>query len=284
MDVVDMLVGPDYCRALGLPLLQGREIGPKDSPGSPAVAVVNKAFADYFFPGENPIGRRFGDGDDPSTSGDVEIVGVIGDARYTSPKKKAEPVVFRPILQVQDQGAYACDLEIRTAGEPLAVVSAVRSAIGQVDPKLPATTVTTLSKQLDDSLRLEKLVARLVSFFGLLALLLACLGLYGVMAHAVARRTNEIGVRMALGANHSRILRMVLRETLTLVAAGIAIGIPSALAAAHAISSQLHGLDPEDPWTLTAATLLLVCVAAIAGYLPARRASRVDPMVALRYE
>ena len=284
MDVSNMLIGPSYCQTLGLPLLLGREIGMQDTPASAKVAVVNEAFAKTFFHGENPVGRRFGFGDDLKQSGDIEIVGVIGDVKYESAKEKPVPTCYRPILQVQDQGAYSSNLEIRTEGDPLGAVSNVRSAIAQVDDKLPIVGLTSFSKQLADSLRQERLIAELVSFFGALALMLACVGLYGVMGHAVARRTNEIGIRMALGAQSHSILWMVLRETLILVLTGICIGVPVALAAGRLVSTQLYGLNAGDPLTLAAAVTLLIAVAALAGYLPARRASRVDPMVALRYE
>lgn len=280
----DMLIGPGYCQTLGLPLLLGREIGAQDTPASAKVAVVNEAFVKAFLHGENPVGRRFGFGDEEKDSGDIEIVGVIGDVKYESAKDKPIPAAYRPILQVQDQGAYASNLEIRTEGDPLAAASSVRSAIAQVDDKLPVVGVTSFSKQLADSLRQERLIAQLVSVFGLLALILACVGLYGVMAHAVTRRSNEIGIRMALGAESSSILWMVLKETLILVGAGVAIGIPVSLAASRLVLTQLYGLSAGDPLTLGGAVTLLIVVAAIAGYLPARRAARVDPMVALRYE
>jgi len=282
--VSDMLIGPNYCATLGLPLLMGREIGLQDTPASGRVAVVNQAFAQLFFPSENPIGHRLGYGDQIKNSGDIEIVGVIGDVKYESAKEKPLPTVYRPILQVQDQGAYTSSLEIRTEGNSLNIADTVRSAIAQVDDKLPIVGVTSFDKQLDNSLQQERLIAQLVSFFGALALLLACVGLYGVMGHAVARRTNEIGIRMALGAERPGILWMVLRETLVLVLAGIVIGIPVALAAAGLISAQLYGLSGADPLTLVGAVTLLTFVAAVSGYLPARRASQVDPMVALRYE
>jgi len=282
--VSDMLIGPNYCATLDLPLLMGRELGLQDTPASAKVAVVNQTFAQLFFPSENPIGHRFGYGDQIKNSGDIEIVGVMGDVKYESAKEKPLPTVYRPILQVQDAGAYTSNLEIRTEGNSLNIADTVRSAIAQVDDKLPIVGVTSFDKQLDDSLRQERLIAQLVSFFGALALLLACVGLYGVMGHAVARRTNEIGIRMALGAGRQGILWMVLRETLVLVLAGIVIGIPVALGAARLISAQLYGLNGADPLTLAGAVTVLIAVAAVSGSLPARRASEVDPMVALRYE
>ena len=283
MVVADMLIGPNYSETLGLPLLLGRDIGLQDTPASTKVAVVNQVFAQSYFPGQNPIGRRITFEED-SDKDDLEIVGVVGDVKYSSAKEKANATVYRSILQVQDQLTYSNVLELRTAGDPLGVASEVRAAIAQVDAKLPLGALTSLRIQTDEALRQERLMAQLVSFFGLLALGLACIGLYGIMAHAVVRRTNEIGIRMALGAERRDIIWMILRETLILVVIGMAIGVPAALGAAKLISSQLFGLNPSDPVTLVTAVVLLTLVAALAGYLPARRASRVNPLVALRYE
>jgi predicted permease len=282
MVVNDILIGPAYAQTLGLPLKAGREIGLQDTAASAKVAVVNESFVKHFFPDQNPIGRRFDFGDGPQAKGEIEIVGVIGDAKYREVKEKAKQTVYRPMLQIQDESAYLCNLEIRTVGDPLSIATEVRAAIGQIDSKLPIVGLTSLANQFDSSLRQERLVAQLAGFFGLLALILSCVGLYGVMAHAVARRTNEIGIRLALGAQRRDILWMVVRETLVLVGGGVALGVPTALAAAQLISSQLFDLSVLDPLTLVAASLLLAAVAVFAGYLPARRAARVDPMMALR--
>lgn len=286
MEVSDMLVGPDYGATLGLPLILGRELDRRDTPASTKVAVVSQSFAQYFFHGENPIGRRyyFGDENDPERSDDLEIVGVVGDVKYDNARTAPARTAYRPILQVQDSDAYSSTLEIRTAGEPTAAAPMVRGAIRQVDPKLPVFGVTSLREQLSGALQQEKLVAELVSFFGLLALLLACVGLYGVMAHGVVRRTKEIGIRMALGAERSRIVWMVMRETILLVFIGIVLGVPAALGAARLVSSQLFGLSPSDPFTLLVAATVLIAVASLAGLLPARKASKVNPLTALRYE
>ena len=283
MVVSDILIGPDYGETLGLPLLLGRKIGLQDTGASAKVAVINQALAQSFFPNQNPLGRRISFEKSPEKA-ELEIVGVIGDAKYGSAKEKADRTVYRPILQIQDQSAYSSVLELRTAGDPLSVTSEVRAAIAQVDDKLPVVNVTSLRNQTDEALRQERLIAQLVSFFGLLALALACVGLYGIMAHAVVRRTNEIGIRMALGAERRDIIWMVLSESLLLVGVGLAIGVPAAWGAAHLISSQLFGLNPSDPVTLLTAAVLLTLVGALAGYLPARKAARVDPLVALRYE
>jgi predicted permease len=283
LEVGDMLVGPRFAETLGVPLIMGRELGVQDTPTSPRVAVINKSFADAFFPGQNPLGRR-ATLEEKSDKDDFEIVGVIGDAKYDSAREKAARTLYRPILQVQDQGAFSNVIEVRTAGDPLSLAAPVRAAITQVNDKLPILAFTSLRLQTEESLKEERLIAELVSFFGLLGLLLSCVGLYGIMAHSVVRRTNEIGIRMALGAERHNIVWMVLKESLVLVGIGLLVGIPAASAAAHLISSQLFGLNPSDPATLLTAALLLTAVAALAGYLPARRASRVNPLVALRYE
>ena len=283
MDAAHLQVGPRYAETLGVPLLLGREIGIQDTAISTRVVVVNKTFADTYFAGQNPIGRRmtFNENSDKE---DCEIVGVIGDIKYDNARDKPERTVYQPILQVQDQQTYNNVLELRTAGDPLGLAAEVRAAISQVDDKLPVISVGSLRVQTDDSLGQERLLAQLVSFFGLLGLLLSCVGLYGIMAHAVVRRTNEIGIRMALGAERRNIIWMVLKESLVLVVEGLVIGVPASWVAGRFIASQLFGLKAADPVTLVTAAVLLTLVGALAGYLPARRAARVDPLVALRYE
>ena len=283
MNVADMLVGPKFAETLGVPLLMGREIGLQDTPASTKVAVINRSFAQAFYGGQNPIGRRM-TFQANSDKDDFEIVGVIGDAKYDSPREQPERSVYRPILQVQDGGAFSNVFELRTAGDPLNLSGEVRAAIQQFNDKLPILNFTTLKAQTDDALKQERLVAQMVSFFGLLGLLLSCVGLYGIMAHSVIRRTNEIGIRMALGAERRNIIWMVLKESLMLVCVGLAIGLPASWAAGRLISSQLFGLSPGDPPTMLLAVVLLSLVGALAGYLPARKASRVDPLIALRYE
>lgn len=282
-DVSHYQVAPRYAETLGIPLLLGREIGLQDTVTSTKVAVVNHAFAEHYFPGQNPLGRRI-TFDEDSDKDDLEIVGVVGDVKYDSARESAERTVYQPILQVQDQQTYNNTLELRTAGEPLNLAAEVRAVITQIDDKLPITNVTSMRMQSDEAVRQERLLAQLVSFFGLLGLVLSCVGLYGIMAHAVVRRTNEIGIRMALGAERRNIVWMVLKESLLLVGAGLVIGVPAAWGAAHLISNQLFGLTASDPFSLALAVVLLTLVAAVAGYIPARRASRVNPLVALRYE
>ena len=282
--VQDILAGPKYAETLGMPLLRGREIEVRDTPSSPLVAVVNAKFVERYFKDQNPIGRSFTFGDETDDGQSLEIVGVVGDVKSENPREPADPIVYRPILQIQDQAAYMVTLHVRTISDPTPLIPQVRSMINQIDDKLPIYGVMTLSQQLHETLDQERLIAQLVSFFGALALILACIGLYGVMAHGVARRTNEIGIRMALGARGGNIAWMILRETLYLVLAGLVLGVPAALLGARLIATQLFGLSSTDPLTLGAAAIVLTLVALLAGYLPARRASRVNPLSALRYE
>ena len=282
--VQDILTGPKYAETLGMPLLRGRDIEQRDTPSSPRIAVVNQMFAERYFGNQNPIGRTFTFDDDTDGGETVEIVGVVGNVKSENAREPAEAVVYRPILQIQEQGAYMVTLHVRTLSDPTPLIPQVRQMINQIDDKLPIFGVLTLSQQLHETLDQERLIAQLVSFFGALALILACIGLYGVMAHGVARRTNEIGIRMALGARGGNIAWMILRETLYLVLAGLVLGVPAALLGARLIATQLFGMSTSDPLTLAAAAIVLTLVALLAGYLPARRASRVNPLNALRYE
>lgn len=283
-EVQDMLVAPKYAETLGVALLRGRELNERDTPASAKVAVVNEKFVEHFFNGQNPIGRRFNFDDESDNNEQIEIVGVIGNVRSQDPREEVEPAVFRPILQIQDESAFSVSIQMRTTDDASSVAPAARQVISEVDSRLPVFGVITLSDQMGERLQQDRLIAQLVSFFGALALLLACIGLYGVMAQGVARRTNEIGIRIALGARGKSILWMVLREVLMLVIVGLAIGIPVAVVASRFVSSQLFGLTGGDPLTLAAAALLLTFVALLAGFVPARRAARVNPLTALRYE
>ena len=275
-------VGPRFFETMGIPLLLGRGIGTGDTDTAPKVAVVNEKFFRQYLEGENPLGRRFGFGD-KKRSGDIEIVGVAADAKYDSLRKEVPPTAYVPALQ-DPRSLGGMNFEVRTAGDPMELVSAVRRVARDMDPNLALYRVQSEVEQINQAVFQERLFARLTSFFGLLAALLACVGVYGIMAFAATQRTREIGIRMALGASRREILQMVLRESLLLVAVGIAMGIFMALGASRSISTLLFGLQPTDPLTIAAATLLMIAAAGLAGYLPARRASYVDPMVALRYE
>jgi predicted permease len=276
-DVHHNVVGRDYFTAMGIPLLAGRGFGPQDTAASPKVAVIDATMARAMFPQGSPIGHHYRRGDD----GPIEVIGVVKDVKVNSLQEAPQPVDYYPYTQ---HARYLNDFEVRYAGDFDAVASAVRLTIHQVDPHLPISNVTTLDQQVRRSIGNQRLVAQLSTFFGVLAVFLSCIGIYGVMSYVVTRRTNEIGIRMALGAGRSHMVWMVLREILMLLVIGIGIGVPVALAGDRLVSNMLFGLRPADPVTLAGATVVLLAVGAIAGYLPARRASMVEPMVALRYE
>jgi predicted permease len=275
-------VSTGYFATLGVPVLAGRDFTERDDKGAPQVAIVNQRFADRYFAGRNPIGRRIGMGGDPGTKLDIEIVGVVRDTRYESLREEIPYEVYQPYRQmdfVQGMSVYA-----RATGDTAALFSAMRAAVQQVDANVPVYRVRTLEQQVDKSLMSERLLASLSGAFGALATLLAAIGLYGVMAYMVARRTREIGIRMALGAGGARVIWLVMREVLMLAAGGVGVGLLAAWVATRLISTQLFGVQPTDALTMTAAALGIAAVAGLAGYLPARRAVSIDPMRALRWE
>ena len=274
------VVGPDFFSALGLPVLEGRGFAPQDTANSPRVAVVSQTMARRFFPGESPLGRRFRLGG-PDAKTEISIVGVVQDAKYQSLDEAPMAMAYYPHAQ---RFGYLNNFEVNITGQPGSALAAIRSAIKEVNRNLPIDEVVTMSDHLDRSLVQQRLIARLSGFFGVTALFLACIALYGILSYAVARRTNEIGIRMALGARTAKIIWLVLREALVLVGIGIFLGLVAAFLATQAASSLLFGLKPTDLSTIVGATIILLAVATLAGWLPARRAARVDPMVALRDE
>jgi predicted permease len=273
------IVGPDFFAAMGIPFVMGRGFGPQDTDKSQKVAVITESMAQRFFPNGSPLGKRFGIGRESAE--DIEVIGVVKDAKYGSLTEKFRPMAFYPHSQRPD---VLGNLVVRFSGPESSVVPQIRQTLKQVNRNLPVDDVVSLSDHIGRSLVQQKLVARLASFFGLLALLLACVGLYGVMSYGVARRTNEIGIRMALGARGRSVLWLVLREALTLVVIGLVVGVLASLTVTKTAASLLYELKPNDPLTIAFATLLLAVVAVVAGYIPARRAARVDPMIALREE
>jgi predicted permease len=271
-------ITPKFLETAGIAIVAGRDFRREDVPTGPAVVIVNETSARYFFGDENPIGKRAQIGRQ-----EVEIVGVAKDAKYRSLREETPRTAYLDFDQQQRPNSDRT-LYVRTARDPIQMAAAVRHEVQALDKDLPLFNVKTFAGQRDESLAEERLVATLSGFFSSLAVLLACIGLYGVMAYGVVRRTREIGIRMSLGAQRPKVLWMMFRETLVLVLAGIAVGIPAFLGVARLVRNRLFGVTPADAGTLTVATLILLGVALLAGYIPALRASRVDPMIALRYE
>jgi predicted permease len=273
-------VGPKFLETLGIPLVLGREINEGDTATGPRVAVVNEQFARQFFGGGDPIGRRFTRG---LSKDEIEIVGMTRNSKFFDLRGDAPATLYLPWVQYPDLNG-AMHFEVRTAGNPTALVGEVRRVAQDMDGNLALYGVKSQMEQVDQSLFQERLFAQLTSFFGALAAVLASIGLYGLMAFAVSRRTREIGIRMALGASRREIAQMVMRETFALLGVGIAIGIAAALGASRLIASLLYGVAPTDPYTCIAVSFLLAIVALLACYVPARRAMCIDPMSALRHE
>ncbi len=276
-------VGPNYFSTVGIPILLGRDIAPGDVDSAESVCVVNETFAKFYFGSQNPIGRHVTD-EFPDSRKTFVIVGVARDARDHSLRREVFRRFYLSAQQRMGEFPPALNYEIRTYGEPAAVIQAARKAVLAFDPQIPIENARPLVTMLDDNLRQERIVAQLSAVFGGLALLLACIGLYGVLSYAVAQRTGEIGIRMALGAERGAVIRMILRETAILIAVGLALGVPASLGCARFIESKLFGLKPADPLTMAVALGIMIAVAAASGYLPARRAAKVDPLIALRYE
>ena len=290
-----------YFDTLGIPMLLGRDFRAEDNPpftpdpkprtdksdkkeklGPPAlVAIVNEAFVKHYFGSRNPIGLHFSQGSSLDLTNAFEIVGVVRDARYFNIRKSVEPMVYVPVWRFGSSFETLC---IRSVGKPEQLVAAVRHEAANLDPAIPIQQTLTLEDQFDNNISQERVVTTLCGFFGVLAVVLAAIGLYGVMAHAVTRRYREIGIRMALGAKSRTVLWLVMRDTALMIAIGACIGLPAAFGLTQTVKSFLYGLSPIDPVSIILATAALAFVTALAGFIPARRATRVDPMVALRYE
>jgi len=275
-------VGADFFSVMQIPLLAGRGFNAQDTETSTPVSVINQALARLYFPNTNPIGKRFRIGTEGPDARWIQIIGISADAQYDTLKTAPPPVHFDLYRQATNLGGYTYVL--RSPLAPAQLIPALRNATKQIDPDLPLTQIRTQQQEIDADMQQERMFASLTAGFGLLALALACVGIYGIMAYTVSQRTNEIGIRLALGAARERIRAMVLRETAWLAAIGVAIGLAATLALARLIQSMLYGLKPYDPLTLGASMLVLLLVAFIAGWIPAYRASQVNPIDALRSE
>ena len=286
-------VSPGYFATMGMPLLAGRDFNAKDellnrkspdpnSPPSFRVAIANEKFVKHYWGGRNAIGRRIGFGGNPGTTTPIEIVGVVGDAKYMNLRDAVPRQLFFPYMESDFVGSM--NAYIRTTREPEQMFQTLRRTVAGMDSNLPLYRIRTLNQQLDESLLNERLIATLSAVFGLLATVLAMIGLYGVMAYTVTQRTREIGIRMALGALTGNVVWLVMREVVLLVGIGVAIALPAAWGLSRLVQTQLFGIAPHDPATIALATFTLAVVACAAGYIPALRAARVDPLHALRYE
>jgi putative ABC transport system permease protein len=271
---------PDYFRSLGVPLLRGRAIGPQDRQESVPVVVINEAAADRYFPGEDPLGRRIDFGWS-RLGGPREVVGVVGNVRHFGLANEPYPEAYFPLAQTP---MGAMNVVVRTAGDPLGLAAAVRREVHALDPNLPVPEFQTMEQVVSASAARPRFLAVLLSLFAGVALALAAIGIFGLLSYAVAQRTREIGIRMALGAEPGGVVGTVLRRALVLVAAGLGLGIAGALALTRLLQSMLFGVSPADPYTLVGVVLLLGATGLLAGLVPARRAAAVEPLVALRHE
>jgi len=275
-------VSPGFFATLQIPMYAGREFTDRDSAGAPKVAIVNEKFASHYFGSQSPIGRHIGTDSDPGAKTDIEIIGVVRDTKYATMREDTPRQVFFPYLQ--NDWASQMTAYVRTDVGPAQMFPAFRAAVRKLNADLPVYLMITMERQRDDSMAVERLAAYLATAFGGLATILAAIGLYGVMAFLVARRTREIGIRMALGAVRRNVLWLVMREVAALVGLGIAVGLPLAIAVTRLLANQLYGVQSNDVSTMLLATFGIIAVAALSGYLPARRATAIDPIQALRYE
>jgi predicted permease len=272
-------VSPGYFETMKIPLVAGRDFRQNDVQENAKVAIVNRRFADHFFPNGTAIGKRIGNGTGPGTKLDIEIIGVVSDSLYEGPRQGVRRQVFIP-----NWGKNSAAIYVRTLTASASAYALVRAQVKALDATMPLYEMKTLEGQLDETLLTDRLIALLSGGFGLLATVLACIGLYGVMAFVVGRRRKEMGLRLALGARPGWIIWLVMREVLVLLAIGLAIGVPVALWLGQYVSKQLYGIKPGDPGLAIGTVVILALVAAAAGLIPARRASRIDPILALRYE
>ncbi len=269
----------DYFATMGIPILDGRDFDRRDAKKDSKVVIVNQKFARHYFGNQSAVGRHLGRGGGPDTKLDTEIIGVVADTLYEGPREGVRRQAFVP-----SWGNNSVSFYVRTPMPAASAIALMRDQVKKLDPAMPVYAMRTLATQLDQTLLTERLIALLSAGFGLLATLLASIGLYGVMAFAVARRTKEMGVRMALGAERSAVIWLVMKEVLMLLGIGLAVGIPTAIGLGRYVSAQLYGVKPNDPWIAVATVVVLALVSALAGLIPARRASRIDPILALRYE
>jgi macrolide transport system ATP-binding/permease protein len=276
-------VGPDFFSTMGIPIVLGRGIQRTDTAASPKVAVVDETFTKKYFPGENPIGHRFSLSSKYDPANSYEIVGVVRPAELTDVNPGVHPRGYASYAQ-SPKTLGQMFFEVRAEGPPATIVSELRNAVHQADASLPLIALKAQAEETSEALSFQRLLARLTTIFGLLALLLAMIGLYGTLAYAVTRKTHEIGIRMALGAKPTNVLGMVLRQGITLTLIGVAFGVVATFGATRLISSMIFGVSPYDPLTFVAVAAILSIVALLACYIPARRAMKVDPMMALRYE
>jgi predicted permease len=287
-------VNPQFFATVGQPLIRGRGFTDADTATSQPVAVVNQAFVKKFFPKEDPIGRHFGIFDH-KYAGAFEIVGIVANAKYNHPREEYRAMYFRPLTQklpvtepndvmAEGRSLYINSVTLKFASRPDNVDATVRRTLADIDPNLTVIDLQSLDEQVSDNFNQERLIARLTMLFGALALVLAAVGLYGITSYTVARRTGEIGLRMALGADRGKVVRMVLRGALVQVALGLALGIPITLIGVHFMRDQLYGVRSWDPFSIAIAVVILSGAAALAGFIPARRAASIEPMEALRIE
>jgi predicted permease len=272
-------LSPGYFETMHIPILEGRDFRQSDVAERPTVAIVNRRFAEHFFPGKSAIGKRLGRGGGNNAKLTIEIIGVVADSLYEGPREGVRRQVFIP-----NWGRNSAAFYVRTSTGSSSAFNVIRNEVKQLDASMPVYEMKTLEAQLDETLLTDRLIALLSAGFGLLATLLASIGLYGVMAFVVARRRKELGIRLALGAQASLVIWLVMREVLLLLAIGLAVGVPAGMALGRYVAAQLYGIQPNDPWMAGSTVLLLALVSAAAGLIPAHRASRIDPIMALRCE